>query len=142
MIHGLDCKTLLLNSDFTVDNGAFTVTEVDTLGYRYAIIDVCFGNVPANVAACQVTESDTAGSGHANISGASATVTAAAGDGKVYGFALDLRSRKRYLDLTLTAGDGSGTVTEAAVICKLYRGDQAPVGATELGYTGGLVQLP
>jgi hypothetical protein len=142
MLAGMTCKTVLVNTDFTVDDGAFTTAEIDTLGYDYAVIDILTGNVPADVATCKITESDTPGSGHADISGATATIPATGGGGKVYGFALDLRSRKRYLDVVLTAGNGLGTPTEAAIVCKLYRGHETPVTDAELGYNGSLVRLP
>lgn len=144
-MNGQDTKIVQLIADMTVDNAAFTTAEIDTAGYGYATIIASFGNVPANVAAMTVTESDTSGSGHAaiitggtttDIAGATlALPTAAAGDGDTLVFEIDLRGRKRYLDFTCTAGDGSGTVTELSAICILSKAADAPVSATERGVT-------
>lgn len=133
MMHLQDCDVRNLVADMTVDNGSFAVTELDTLGYDELLLIVAFGNVPANTSACKITESDTAGSGHADISASiigtaadmdgttSVLPTAAAGDGDHIIFQIDLRARKRYLDMVITAGDGSGTATECAVIAILGR---------------------
>lgn len=144
----LSQNTRIINvtgTDFTVDNGSFTTAEIDTLGYDYLTIIAAFGNVPANVAALTITESNTAGSGHGNVTGlivgtsantdgtTSVLPTAAAGDGRVIVFEIDLRGRRRYIDTTLTAGNGAGTVTEACVIAILSRAEDAPVTATERG---------
>jgi len=123
-------------ADMTVDNAAFAFAELDTLGYDYAVIVISLGNVPANMGGCLLTESDTSGSGHATISGTtigtdtdidgSATTlpTAAAGDGDQIVYFVDLTNgtRKRYIDATITAGNGSGTATECSAIAILGRG--------------------
>ena len=122
-----------LATDMTEDNTSFTVAELDTKGYDELLLIIAFGNVPADTSAVTLTESDTAGSGHANVTagvvGTAADIdgttsvlpTAAAGDGDVIIMQVDLRPRKRYLDMTITAGNGSGTVTECAVIAVLGR---------------------
>lgn len=136
-----EVKYINLIADMTVDNGAFTTTEIDAAGYNYATIIAAFGNVPANVAAMTVTESDTTGSNHsafitmgttAAIDGATTALpTAAGGDGDIIVFEIDLTGRKRFLDLTCTAGNGSGTATELAAVCILSQGKIAPT--TEAG---------
>lgn len=136
-----DCKLVNLISDLTVDNAAYTTAEIDTAGYGYAVIVATFGNVPANVGAMTVTESDTAGSGHAAFitvgttacidAATSALPTAAGGDGDIMVFEIDLTGRKRYLDFTCTAGDGSGTTTELSAVCYLFQADVSPT--TEAG---------
>lgn len=136
-------KIVQIIADMTVDNAAFTTTEIDTAGYDHCTIIASFGNVPANVASMTITEADVSATSHvafitvgttAAIDGAtSALPTAAAGDGKFLVFEIDLRQRKRYLDLTLTAGDGSSTVTEASAIAILSRADVVPVTEAERG---------
>lgn len=128
-----DCDVRSLVADMTEDNTSYTVTELDTLGYDELLYIVAFGNVPADVGALTLTESDSAGSGHANITASvigtaadmdgttSVLPTAAAGDGDVVMFQIDLRNRKRYIDATITAGNGGGTVTECAVIAILSK---------------------
>lgn len=138
-----DFKVVQLIADMTVDNTAFTTTEIDTKGYAKMAIIASFGNVPATVASMTVTQSDTTGSNHTayitvgtttDIAGATTVLpTAADGDGKSLLFHVNLDGKKRYHDLTVTAGNGSGTVTECSAIAILYNGSDAPVSATERG---------
>lgn len=126
-----------------VDNAAALTTEIDTLGYDYCQIVVQYGVTDIATVALAVTESDTAGSGHANVTGlVSGTSTNIAGstsalptstaDNTLYLFEIDLRGRKRYLDTTITLGDGSsGTYVTALAI--LHRADDAPVTASQRG---------
>lgn len=101
-----------------VDDASYTTIEVDTKGFRYCTYYVMLGASDIAMAAFAVTESDTAGSGHANITGAifgtsnntggsASTLPSATDDGLIFAVEIDLRGRKRYLDLTLTAGDGT-----------------------------------
>lgn len=140
-----DVKYVNLIADMTVDNASFAVSELDTIGYSHCTIVVGFGNVPANTSALKVTESDTAGSGHADVTGlvvgtstntdgtTSTLPTAAAGDGDLVVFEIDLRDRKRYLDMTITAGNGSGTVTECFALAILSNPQVSPVTASARG---------
>ncbi len=95
------------------------------------------------MAALAVTESDTAGSGHANVSGlvfgtsnntggSASTLPSATDDGLIFAMEIDLRNRKRYLDLTSTAGNGAAG-TYAAAWCVLSRGHELPNTAAERG---------
>ncbi len=142
-MNGQDFKVVQLIADMTVDNAAFTTTEIDTKGYAKMAIIASFGNVPANVAAMTVTQSDTTGSGHTayitvgtttDIAGdTTALPTAAGGDGTSLLFHVNLDGKKRYHDLTVTAGNGSGTVTECSAIAILYNAQDCPVTATQRG---------
>jgi len=116
-----------------VDNAAYTTAEIDTAGYDYCRIVVYIGATDIAVAALQVTESDTSGSGYAaitesvvgtanNDTGSASTLPSATDDNKFFVFDIDLRGRKRYLDLNLTAGDGSAG-TFAAAYAELSRAD-------------------
>ena len=126
-----------------VDNASLTVTEIDTNGYDYCNILVFLGATDIAMTALAVTESDTTGSGHANVTGlvfATSTNTAgstsalptATDDNDIFEFQIDLRYRKRYLDLTATVGDGTsgGYYT---VIALLSRADEPPFTATARG---------
>ena len=126
-----------------VDNAAVTVAELDTKGWDYCQIAVILGATDIAVAALACTESDTAGSGHANvtglvwgtssnIAGATSTLPSSTNDNGIFLFEIDLRGRKRYLDLTLTAGDGS-TGTYFTVLAILSRSKDAPTTAAERG---------
>lgn len=95
-----------------VDNAAFTTTVIDTLGFGYLDIYVMLGATDIALAALKVQESEASGSGFADVPGADfsvapATLPAATDDNKVFAIHIDLRGRKRYFDLVLTAGDGA-----------------------------------
>lgn len=131
------------------DNGSYTTAEIDTAGWDYMVINVHLGATDIAMVAITATESDTAGSGHANITGAifgtsnndtgaASTLPSATDDNKFFGIFIDLRGRKRYIDLTLTNGDG--TVGSFVVAwAELYRGKDGPRLATEAGYAQRLV---
>jgi len=121
-----------------VDDASYTTAEIDTLGFSNAQIVVYLGATDIAMTALKVTESDTAGSGHAdvtglvfgtstNIDGSTSALPSATDDNKFQIFDIDLRGRKRYLDVTATAGDGSAG-TFATIFCILSRAGE--VGAT------------
>ena len=126
-----------------VDNASFTTNEIDTLGFNYATIIFNLGATDIAMTALKVQESDTTGTGFADITGAdlssatdidgSATaLPSATDDGNVIGIQMDLRGRKRFLDLVATAGDGS-TGTFGAAICVLSQADVAPESVSAAG---------
>ena len=124
------------------DNAAFTTNEIDTAGFDYCTIYVALGATDIAMAALKVQESDTSGSGFADVSGldadgdtntdgSAATLPTATDDDGVFIFQIDLRGRKRYLDLSATAGNGTnGTFMSA--IALLTRGSNTPVTAAEM----------
>lgn len=131
-----------------IDNAAVTVTEIDTKGFDYAVILVNLGATDIAMTALAVTESDTSGSGHANVTGlvygtstdiegSTSSLPSATDDNGVFAFEIDLRGRKRYLDLSATVGDGTaGTfITIQAILC---RAAEFPTTLTEKGLTGCL----
>lgn len=126
-----------------IDNASATTTELDTIGWDYATIYVQVGATDIALTALAVTESDSSGSGHANVTGlvfgtstnidgSTSALPSATDDGKFFAFDIDLRYRKRYLDLTATFGDGTsgGYFTAFAL---LSRGETAPTSAAERG---------
>lgn len=121
-----------------VDNASFTTNEIDTLDYDYATIVFNLGATDIAMTALKVQESDTSGSGFADVGGldmdgdtdldgSAAELPSATDDGSVVVFQVDLRGRKRYLDLVATAGDGS-TGTYGSAVAILTKG--AVYGAT------------
>jgi len=133
-----------------IDNASATTAEIDTKGFEYARIIAYVGATDIAMTALKVTESDTSGSGHADVTGlvygtstdlagsASALPTADA-DNKFFVFDIDLRGRKRYLDVTATCGDGSAG-TFLAIWAELYQGDVAP--STVAGHgAGGMLKV-
>lgn len=122
------------------DNAAWTTTEIDTKGWDYAVVFLHYGTSDIAMAACKVQESDTSGSGFAdvtgldadgdtNTAGSAATLPTATDDNKFFLWEIDLRGRKRYLDLSITAGNGTNG-TYASAGCILCRGSTAPSNTT------------
>lgn len=127
-----------------VDNAAYTTAAVDTKGYKFCQIVALLGATDIAVAGMKVQESDDSGmSGAAdvtglvvgtstNVDGSTSALPSATDDNKFMVFEVDCRGRKRYLDLVVTAGDGTaGTFLTAFAI--LHNGEVAPVTATERG---------
>ncbi|HUT92648.1 MAG TPA: hypothetical protein VMY37_24360 [Thermoguttaceae bacterium] len=126
-----------------IDDASAAVTEIDTLGFDYCEILVILGATDIAMTALAVTESDTTGSSHANVTGLIyGTSTNIAGttsalpsdtdDNGIFKFEIDLRGRKRFLDLTATIGDGSAG-TYIAIIAILSRAKESPNSATKAG---------
>ena len=101
-----------------IDDASLTTAELDTLGFDYARIVVWLGATDIALTALKVTESDTSGSDHAdvtglvfgtseNIAGSTSSLPAAGDDNDFFIFEIDLRGRKRYLDLVATVGNGT-----------------------------------
>lgn len=126
-----------------IDNASATTAEVDTAGFDYATYVVYLGATDIALSALAVTESDTSGSGHsnvtglvwgtsANIDGTTSALPSATDDNKFQVAQIDLRGRKRYLDLTLTVGDGTNGAY-VAVLCILSRAAETPVTVSAMG---------
>lgn len=126
-----------------VDNASYTTSEIDTNGFDYAQIVVYLGATDIAMTALAVTESDTTGSGHANVTGlvygtstdidgTTSALPAATDDNKFFVFDIDLRGRKRYLDVTATAGNGTAG-TYATIFAMLWRADETPHSASTRG---------
>jgi hypothetical protein len=126
-----------------VDNAAFTTAEIDTAGWDFCQIVCYLGATDIALTVLQVTETDTTGSGQVaitetvvgtakNIDGAVSALPGAGDDNKFVIFDIDLRGRKRFLDLNVTMGDGSagGFLAAWAV---LSRGKEAPTSMAERG---------
>lgn len=119
------------------DNASWTTTEIDTLGFKKCSIYVNLGASDIAMAALKVQESDTTGSGFADIDGldfsSDGTLPSATDDGLVFAVHIDLtKNRKRFLDLVATAGNGS-TGTFASGLAFLYDAVQTPSSASECG---------
>lgn len=112
--------------------------EIDTYGAEYASIDVVFSNYTAATASyasvLKVQQSDTSGSGQADISGF--TVTAGAGrttgvglNGATCRFNVDLRGKKRYLTVVATPGN----TVNVATVARLSKMQDMPTTAATAG---------
>lgn len=126
------------------DDATLTTAEIDTLGFDYAQIIVYLGATDIAMAALKVTESDTPGSGHADVTGlvfgtstntdgATSALPSATDDNKAFAFDIDLRGRKRYLDVTATTGDGTAG-TYVTIFALLWRAEDTPTTAAQRGF--------
>lgn len=125
-----------------IDDASLTTASIDTKGYDYAEVYLYLGATDIALTALKVQESDTDGSyadvtglvyGTSNgIGGSASALPSATGDNAFYKFEIDLRDRKRYLDLVATVGDGStGAFATAFVV--LSRAKIKPNTAAEAG---------
>jgi len=74
------------------------------------------------------------------INGSASSLPSATDDNKTFAFEIDLRGRKRYLDVTATAGDGTaGTYLTINYI--LWRAKDYPVTAAERGFAN-ILRVP
>lgn len=150
MIPGFNRKLVSITPPAAiVDNAAFTTAEIDTLGFSYAIVNVYFGAMDIAMTALKVQESDTSGSGFADVTGlvfgtstndagSTSSLPSATSDNTIFSFFIDLRGRKRYLDVSATGGDGTlGTYMTAWV--ELWRPADGVLTATEAGYSQRLM---
>lgn len=134
-------KTVIVTSPRAInDNTAYTTNTVDTMGWDEARFVIGFGAMDIAVAALKVTESDDSGmSGATDVPGADfnvspATLPSATADDTLVGVCIKLGGvRKRYLDLTFTAGDGAAG-TYAFATCDLAKGETSPSNATDRGF--------
>lgn len=129
-----------------VDNAAYTTAEVDTVNTTlgkaaFTNFYVYLGATDIALAALQLTESDTSGSGHSNITGATfSTLPSDTADNTCWCIAVrNDANRKRYYDLSLTAGNGAAGTFAVAWAFNCYPGLGA-MSATELGL-GGLTTI-
>jgi hypothetical protein len=110
-----------------VDNAAVTTTAVDTFGFNKMKVVVYLGDTDIAMTALKLTESDDSGmSGATDITGAifgtsvnpdtgaTSALPTASDDNKFFVFFVDLKGRKRYIDLAATAGDGTAGTFIAA----------------------------
>lgn len=123
-----------------VDAASLTTDTIDTKGWDEALFIVELGATDIAMTALKVQESDDSGmSGAEDITGADfsvspATLPSATADNTQFGVHVKLGgSRKRYLDVVATGGDGSaGAYISVYVI--LSKGKEAPDSTSERGF--------
>lgn len=119
-----------------VDNAAVTTASVDCSEAGWVTFLVYMGATDIAVAAMKLRESDD-DSTFTDVPGADfsvspATLPAATDDNKIYAVQVNMLGRKRYLDLTLTGGDGSAGAY-FVVLAILSRMAITPSTATDRG---------
>lgn len=134
-----------------IDDAALTTAAVDCKGYRQCDIYVIIGATDIALAALSVSQSDDDSSyaalTNANFAtglmpdGVAAVLPAASGatgDNTVHKVSIDLRGKKRYMDLQATGGNGSsGAYIMAFAI--LSRPEEMPNTMAERGLAQELV---
>lgn len=127
-----------------VDNASWTTATIDTKGFAYADVWFAMGANDIAIAALKVQESDDSGmSGAAdvtglvfgtstNTAGSTSTLPSATDDNKLFKFEIDLKGRKRYLDLVATNGDGTAGGYAVAWV-NLYEAENVPTSASDKG---------
>lgn len=125
------------------DNASFTPVAIDTKGYDYAEIIVNLGATDIAMAALKVQECDTSGGSYAdvtglifgtsdNLAGSTSNLPAATDDNAIEVFQIPLQTRKRYLKVIATAGNGTSG-TYLAAIARLSRAKVLPSTAALAG---------
>ena len=116
--------------------GATHSHEIDTIGHSHASIDVAFSAFTAAVAnyapVLKLQQSNTSGSGQADIAGLSVTAGAGFAVGGLGGsarFNVDLRGKGRYI--TVVASPGS--VSSVCSIARLSKSQDMPTTAATAG---------
>ena len=110
--------------------------EIDTLGADYASIDVVFSAFTAATTSyasvLKLQQSNTSGSGQADVSGFSITAGAGSttgGTGAVARFNVDLRGKQRYLTVVATPGNAATIST----VARLGKQEDMPITAAAMG---------
>lgn len=120
-----------------IDNAAATTASVDTKGWSYCTFLVYLGALDIAVSVMKLRESDD-DSTYADVTGADFSVSpltlpSATDDNKMFAIFVNCAgARKRYLDLSLTLGDGAAG-TYVTVLAMLSRGGTSPSTATLRG---------
>ena len=131
------------NPGAIVDNNAFSTATIDTRGFRFVTICVILGALDIALAAFKLRESDDANMVGANdvagadFSASPNTLPTETDDNKVYAIQVDMRGHKRYLDLSLTGGDGT-TGTYAAAFAVLSKAETQPSSPEGRGFAAEL----
>src|SRR5262249_3144925 len=105
----------------------------------FCTILVILGATDIAMAALKVQQSDASGSGYADVSGLdyAAALPGAGADNTIYAFDIDLRGKKRYLDVVATGGDGAAGAY-FTVIAILSKAEQLPTTVAQRGLAATL----
>ena len=128
------------------DDAAATTVAVDTKDYDFARVGMMIGVTDIAMAVLTLQQSAESGANYTDITGANfaaggtdiegstLALPSSTADNTFIVVEVDLRGKKRYLDLSATAGNGSAG-TYFAAWCELYKGVQAPYDNTTANAT-------
>ncbi len=141
MNHHSGAKSVSKHSASVAASATYT-HEIDTLGYKYASIDVLFSPFTASnvsiASVLKVGEADTAGATATDVTGlrggtdftiAATGASTGANIGAIARFNVDLRGRKRYLTVSVSPSTTVAVITNA----RLSKGDVHASTASEAG---------
>jgi len=141
MNHHSGAKSVSKHSASVAASATYT-HEIDTLGYKYASIDVLFSPFTASnvsiASVLKVGEADTAGATATDVTGlrggtdftiAATGASTGANIGAIARFNVDLRGRKRYLTVSVSPSTTVAVITNA----RLSKGDVHATTASEAG---------
>jgi hypothetical protein len=129
----------VVGSVVATNQATTALLRLDTLGYDYASVDVVYAAVPeagtnSSVASVlTLKHSDSASTGYDTISGyptvAVPTAVASSAAASVIRFDVDMRGRKRYIEVA-SSPQTNATVT---VVARLGKGEEGPASAAAKG---------
>lgn len=141
MIEIQGMKTVAALQPETLSNGSGTAVEIDTQGYQHLKVFIVTGTMAAssNISVCKLQQSDTSGSGFADVSGAAlASGDLDAGtDDAVAAIEVDLRGGvyERYFQLVVTESGTANAPVAAIAVLSRPNPIQVPNTATLRGLT-------
>lgn len=145
MIEAFNKKVVAVTSPGAiVDNAAFTTATIDTRGFRYLTIIVILGALDVALTALKLRESNLSDMSvafdiaDADFSAQPNALPSAVDDNKIYAFQVDLRGRKRFIDLTMTGGDGTAGAY-AVAYAELSRPESYPNTPEARGFAGEVI---
>lgn len=139
MISGQNDKGLIVIAYASIATSATTTAQIDTLGYGYCTIDIMYDSsaTPSNTPRVMTLAEDdtTVVTNFTDITefvgGTAFTIPVMTASAQMVRFNVDLRGRKRYLELSLNASAGAALI--AGANAHLSR---SPMGAfADTGYS-------
>lgn len=140
-----------ITSPQLVNGASVATTAVDTAGYGEAMVNFNLGATDAAITTLKIQESDDSGmSGAVDIIGlvfgtspdpdtaATSALPTATDDNKTFSCFIDLRGRKRYIDLVAVVASGT-TGANVSASCLVARASQGPTSATTRGLAANLI---
>lgn len=122
-----------------VDNGSFTVADIDAGGRGAGAVDFLIvlggADIATTVLKVQESDDDTTYTDITDGGFTGSALPSATSDNTIWRIRVNMKGKKRHLRLVFTVGDGSTGVT-ATVIAILSQLQIAPTTATERGLAG------
>lgn len=142
MIHAQNSKFVpVINPQAIVDNDApvgaaddGSPVSIDTRGYQYAVITLYLGATDIACTACKLLHGDATNSMSAmtgsDFNSTGHALPSATDDGGAHRWYVDLRDKKRYIQVDVVVGNGTAGGYYVAW-AELFRADEHPITDTE-----------